>query len=160
MPRSFDEISTYRQPAQSWVDNLFSQIGNYIPQAGATFQKFLTPEGGQAFTNQAMQNYRQNILPEIFNAYGSEAGKNSSALNQALAGSAANLNTDLMSLLSQLQLQSAQGLGNLGLHSGQLGLQGSIRSFAPRQTSPLQQVLLGLINPASYFGGSLLSKLF
>ena len=110
-------------------------------QAAQGYQQFLPGGGGgQAITAQANKNFQQNTLPSIMNAFGS-GSKNSSALNQALASGAANLNTDLASQLSQLQLQAAQGMGNLAGQQAQLGQQDQF-ALSPKKP-PLWQQYLG-----------------
>lgn len=158
MPSGYKEISTFTPQGQSYINDLLGQISGFLPQAAQGFSQFLPGGGGgQPIVDQAMKNYQQRTIPSILNAFGSTSGRGSSALNQALAASASDLNTDLFSQLAQMQLQASQGLGSLGLGGGQLGLQGSQRTFMPKQPSFLQHLLLGLLQGGSSIGGGLLS---
>src|SRR5260221_8382949 len=91
------------------LNRILGMANPNMQQAGAGYAQFLPGGGGgQPIINAANQNFQQQTLPSILNAYGS-GNKGSSALNQALASGASNMNTDLAALLSQLQLQAAQG---------------------------------------------------
>jgi len=123
---------------------------------------------------EAIQNFQREILPQISTQLGSDS-KTSSALNQALAASAENLqrgiSADINSLSQNLVGQSQQGkLNNLqamlqasgqGLGSNQLAPQsigfGSAPSYLPsRGPSQTRQILGGFIKGAGNFiGGGL-----
>jgi len=91
-------------------------------EAAQGYRQFLPGGGGgEAIANAAQNRFKQQTIPDILNAYGSDA-KTSSALNQALAAGASNLNTDIASQLAQMQLVASQGIGNVGAQRGQLGL--------------------------------------
>lgn len=161
MPSGYKELPTFTPQGTSYINDLLSQISGFLPQAAQGFQQFLPGGGGgQPIIDQAMRQYQQQTIPSIMNAFGSNSGRGSSALNQALAASAANLNTDLASQLAQLQLTAAQGLGGLGLGGGQLGLEGSKRSFMQKSPNFLQSLLLGFLPGASRSAGSFLGGLF
>ncbi len=127
-------------------------------QAAAEGYKQFLPGGGggQAIANAAQQRYQQQTIPSIMNAYGSNA-KGSSALNQALASSAANLNTDLASQLAQMQLYASGGLGNLGQGQGSLGAQMPQFAFMQRQPPLWQQLIQSGLGTAGPVVGGLAS---
>jgi len=102
-------------------------------ESAAGYREFLPGGGGgQAIAQAAQNRFQQQTLPSILNAFGSGA-KTSSALNQALAAGAANLNTDLGAELARMQLGAAQGIGGLAGQQGALGL-----SRSGQQLSALQ----------------------
>lgn len=131
------------------LQSLFQQINagqNNTNQAAEGYAQFLPGGGGgDAIKAQAMKDYEQQTIPSILNAFGS-GSKGSSALNQALASSGANLNTNLASMLSQLQLQASQGIGNLGANQQQQGLQTPGFAYMQRQPPLWQQFLLAGTN--------------
>ena len=159
MPYGYKEVSSLTPQGSSYINDLLSQIQSFLPQAAAGYSQFLPGGGGgQPIIDQAMKNYQQRTIPSILNAFGSNSGRGSSGLNQALAGSASDLNTDLGSQLAQLQLSASQGLGQLGLGGGQLGLAGSQRTFMPKSPTFLQNLLLGLLQGGSGIAGGLFSN--
>ena len=96
------------------IQQLLQQALPNFQGAQQGFNQFLPGGGGgQAIANQAQSQFQQNTLPSIMNAYGSGA-RSSSALNQALATGASNLNTNIAAQLAQMQLGAAEGLGGLG----------------------------------------------
>lgn len=134
--------------------NLLQQSSPYTQQAAAGYQQFLPGGGGgDAIAKAAMQRYQQQTIPAILNAYGSD-NKGSSALNQALAASGANLNTDLAAMLSQAQLSAAQGLGSLGTNLGNLGISTPGFAYLQRQPPLWQQLLGTAINAGATLGGA------
>lgn len=110
--------------------------------------------GGQAISDQANKNFQQNTIPSILSAFGDNV-KGSSSLNNALAQGGANLNTDLASMLSQLQLQAAQGAGGLALNAGQQGLQPQF-AYQQKQQPLWQSLLLQGINSGGKVAGGAL----
>lgn len=138
------------------LNQMLGQASGNIGAASEGFKQFLPGGGGgQAITNQANQNFQQQTIPSILNALGG-GSKGSSALNQALAAGASNLNTDLAAMLSQLQLSAASGLGGLGLGQSGQGLGTSQFAYAPRQTPFWQQATLGAINAGGKAAGAFL----
>lgn len=141
---------------KSALFNLLQQSSPYTQQAAQGFQQFLPGGGGgDAIAKAAMQRYQQQTIPSILNAFGSD-NKGSSSLNQALAASAANLNTDLAAMLSQAQLSAAQGLGGLGTNLGQLGLGTPGFAYLQRQPPMWQQLLNPLISAGGQLGAAAL----
>ena len=139
----------------SLLKQILGQSPGYTQSAAEGYQQFLPGGGGgEAIKNQAYKDYEQRTIPSIMNAYGSN-NKGSSALNQALASSGADLNTNLASLLSQYQLNAAQGLGSLGTQGQQQGLSTPGFAYLKRQPPLWQQLLQGGIQA----GGSIVSGL-
>lgn len=136
-------------------------------QAVSATQQFLP--GGNGFApiqQQAMNNYQQNTVPTLLNSLGSNA-KSSSALNQALAASAGDLNTNLAAQQSQMQLGAAgqaAGLAQLpfqqGLQAANLGLGTSPFAYMQKQLPFWQQLLLGGTQAAGGIAGSALGRPF
>jgi hypothetical protein len=129
------------------VSDLLKQlIGLSTPNqqsAAEGFKQFLPGGGGgQAISNAAQNQFKQETLPSIMNAFGSGA-KSSSALNQALAAGASNLNTNIASQLAQMQLGASQGLGGLGTQQAGLGATTPQFAYLQRQPPFWQQALLG-----------------
>lgn len=115
------------------VNQLLQQALPNFQGAQQGYQQFLPGGvGGQPLINQANQNFQQQTLPSIMNAFGSGA-RSSSALNQALAAGAAGLNSNIAAQLAQLQLGASEGLGNLGSRQAALG---SLPLFAYLQKQP------------------------
>ena len=148
----YTKLSTGTSGQNRAIENFIKQAGPLFQQSAEGYKQYIPGgQGNQAIANQANQNFKQQTLPSILNAYGSGA-KSSSALNQALAGGAANLNTNLAAINSGAGLQAAQGLGNLGSSAGQLGSQ---NQFAYQQTQQpfWQSALLASLNGGSQIAG-------
>jgi hypothetical protein len=143
----YEKLPTLTPQQTTMLNQFLSQGGQNLQGAAAGYQQFLPGGGGgQAFQEQAKKNFEQSTIPSILNAFGSGT-KGSSALNQALASGAANLNTDLAAKLADMQLQAAGGLGNLGLGQAGLGSKDQF-AYAPKQTPFWQQLLLAGTNAA------------
>ena len=137
------------------INQLISQAAPNFQQAASGYQQFLPGGGGgEAISNAAHQRFQQQTVPGILNAFGSGA-KTSSALNQALAAGAANLNTDIASQLAQMQLGAAQGLGNLGAQQTGYGLSPTF-AYQQRALPFWQQLLLSGIQGGSQIGSAAL----
>lgn len=143
-------------PEQLALQNqLINQIPGYYQNAAAGYNQFLPGGGGgKAISDAAQRRFQQETLPSIFNAFGT-GSKTSSALNQALASGAANLNTDIASQLAQMQLQAAGGLGSLA--QGQQGAAfNPAFAYQQKQTPFWQQALLGGLGLAGQAGNAYL----
>lgn len=144
----------------SLLQQILSQAGGNTQAASEGFKQFLPGGGGgEAIKQQAYNDYQQRTIPSIMNAFGSNS-KGSSALNQALASSGADLNTNLASLLSQMQLSASQGLGHIGAMGQQQGLGTQGFSYLQRQPPLWQQLLSSGLQAGGqagrgYFGGGL-----
>lgn len=152
----YQQLPTVTPNQRTLLDQLISQSFPNLQQASTGFSQFLPGGGGgEAISNAAQQRFQQQTIPSILNSFGSGA-KSSSALNQALAAGASNLNSDIASMLAQMQLQAASGLGNLGLSQSQLGTSTPQFAYLQKQTPFWQQALLGGIGLGGQLGGSLL----
>lgn len=160
----YEKLPTVSRQQNAYINQLLGQSLPNMQQAAAGYQQFLPqgPEGqvggvgGEAFKNQAMQQFQQETVPSILNQYGA-GSKGSSALNQALAAGGANLNTNLASILAGTQLQAAQGLGGLGAQQGGLGTQQTF-GYQQQQQPFWQQALLAGIGGGSNIFGSYLGR--
>jgi hypothetical protein len=111
------------------------EAGSLAAESAEGYRQFLPGGGGgQAIAQAAQNRFQQQTLPSILNAFGSGA-KTSSALNQALAAGAANLNTDVAAELARMQLGAAQGMGSLSGQQGALGLGRSGQQLSALQAS-------------------------
>lgn len=147
---------TLLKPQMSFLNQLLSQTGGLGQMAAGGFQQFLPGGGGgEAIARQANQRFQQQTIPSILNAFGT-GNKGSSALNQALAAGGANLNTDLASMLSQLQLQAAGGLAGQAGQQGQLGLGTPGFAYLQRQPPLWAQLFGPAINAAATVGAAAL----
>lgn len=144
---------------KGFLDQLLGSAGGNINQAAQGFASFLPGGGGgKAITDQANKNFQQQTVPSILNAFGT-GSKGSSSLNQALAAGASNLNTDIASMLSQMQLQASQGLGNLGLGAGGLGAGTPQFAYLQKQPPAWQTLLQGSLGPlGAIIGGGLAGR--
>lgn len=135
------------------LQSVLGQAGPMAQQAAQGYQQFLPGGGGgQAIINQANNNFQQQTLPQILNAFGSNS-KGGSGLNQALAAGASNLNTDLGAILSKLQLDAAHGLGSLANGQSQIGLGTSPFAYLQRDRPFWEQATLAGINSAGKAAG-------
>lgn len=146
-------------PEQMGALQQILQMGSpFMRQAGEGYAQFLPGGGGgEAIKQQANQNFQQQTIPAIMSAYGSNS-KGSSALNQALASGGANLNTDLSAKLAQMQLQAAQGMGNLGQGAMQTGLGTEGFAYLQKQPPFIQQLILAAMAGGSELGKGALSN--
>ena len=130
--------------------------GQNQQQAAQGYQQFLPGGGGGQPIIQAAQNrFNQQTVPSIMNAFG--AGLNSksgSALNQALAAGASNLNTDLGSQLAGMQMQAAQGLGGMGQQQTGMATQTPQFAYQQKQLPFWQQLVLGGVGAGGQLGGA------
>ena len=136
----YTQKPVFTQDVNTFLKQLLQQSGQNTQQAAQGFQQFLPGGGGgEAIQKEALRNYQQQTIPSILNAFGSD-NKGSSSLNQALAGSAADLNSSLGSQLAQMQLSASQGLGSLGLNQQQTATQPR-NAYLQRQPPQWQQIL-------------------
>jgi hypothetical protein len=149
--------STVTDQQKSLLDQLLSAAAPNLQSAAQGFNQFLPGGGGgEAIANAAQQRFQQQTLPSIMNAFGSGA-KSSSALNQALAAGAANLNTDIAAQLANMQLQAAQGLGGIGAQQASIGNTPQF-AYMQRQQPFWQSALLGALGLGGQLGGSYLGS--
>ena len=113
------------------MDYLNQAIQGLGPEAQQAFQQFLQPYDQeqfqglfqQAFIDPAMQTFEQQTLPAIQQRFVDANAGSSSALNQALGQSAADLSTMMGGQMGQFyqgqQQNQLQALGQLGGMAGQ-----------------------------------------
>lgn len=153
----YDKINTLSQGQQGLLDQTISGTNPLIQQAAQGYQQFLPGgQGGQPIINDAMRRFQQQTIPQIKNAFGSDA-KGSSALNQTLAASGADLQSSLMAQLAQLQQGASGGLANLAQGQQQLGLGTSAFGVAPQQSPMWQQLLQTILPIAGQVGAAALT---
>lgn len=119
--------STVTSKQSKALDKMIAE-GEKLMKESADIYRGFGPGGqaAQSVTDEANRNFQQTTLPSILNSYGS-GNKGSSGLNQALASGAANLNSSIAAQMANMQLQGAQGLGNLG--SGQANTGAGTKQF-------------------------------
>ncbi len=148
----YKKKSTVTKEQKRFLDQMLSQAGKNQAAASQGFTQFLPGGGGgQPIINAANKNFQEQTVPSILNTFGT-GSKGSSALNQALAASASNLNTDLAAQLAQMQLSAASGLGGLGAQQGQLGSQDQF-AYLQRAKPFWQSALEAGIGAAGSIGG-------
>lgn len=153
----YKKIDTKTGAQSNLIDQLIQMVAPNFQAAAEGYKQFLPGGGGgEAIANAAQQRFQQQTVPSIMNSYG-RGSKGSSSLNQALAGGAANLNSDVASQLAQMQLQAAGGLGNLGAQQMGGGLTDKF-ALAPKQQGFGQSALLGLLGLGGQLGGAYLGR--
>jgi len=116
----YSKKKTLSPEQMTQLQKILQGAGENVDQSAEGYRQFLPGGGGgEAIKAQAMQDFQRKTLPAITGQFGSDS-KSSSALNQALAQGGADLNTSLASFLSQMQLNAAQGLGDLGTRRSQI----------------------------------------
>lgn len=138
------------------LQQLLQQVLPNMQASAEGYKQFLPGGGGgQAIANNAQQMFQQQTMPSILNAFGTNS-KSSSALNQALAAGASNLNSDIGAKLAQMQLTASQGLGGLSSQLGNLGIQTPNFAYLERQMPFWQSMLLGGTDAAAKIGAAYL----
>lgn len=164
----YDQVSTISPEQLTALKQMLQQGGQNAESAAAGYKEFLPGgSGNNAITAAANQNFQQVTQPGIINALGSNS-KSSSALNQALAGGAANLNTNLGAVMAQNQLQAAQGLGSLSQSQQGTALNREAVALQEAQKPLWQRILLGgakgagagaTLGPWGAIGGGILGSI-
>jgi len=145
----YQKLDALTPEVKTFLDKMLGQSQSNSDLSAEGYKQFLPGgQGANAITNQANQQFQQQTLPSIMNAYGSNS-KSSSSLNQALAAGAANLNTDIAAKLAEMQLQASQGLGNLSSNQAQLAAGKDRFAWTPRQMPFWQQYILAGAGAAS-----------
>lgn len=173
----YTQMGALNQDQQTILSQLLGGAGSNLGAGGNLTQNPLYQQavsatqqmlpGGNGFApiqQQAMNNYQQNTVPTLLNSLGSNA-KSSSALNQALAASAGDLNTNLSAQQSQMQLGAAgqaAGLAQMpfqqGLQAAQVGLGTAPFAYGQQQLPFWQQLLLGGTQAGGKVAGSYLGR--
>lgn len=149
------KIPTTTGSQQSLLDLFSNQAGSNTQDAASALREFLAGGADNAIAGAANKRFTQQTIPTILGQLG-QGAKSSSALNQTLGSSAADLNTDIASQMAQYRLQAAQSLGNLGLGQGGVGAGTQQFGYQQRPLPFWQQALLGGIGAGGAFGGSYL----
>lgn len=154
----YTQKATITPQQQTLLNQLLGNAQPQLQAAAEGFNQFLPGGGGgQAIADAAQRRFQQQTIPSIQNAFGVGA-KSSSALNQALAAGAANLNSDIAAQLAQMQLSAASGLGSLASNQAQLGTQTPQFAYMQRQQPFWQSALLAGLGAGGQLGGSFLSR--
>lgn len=163
-PDKFSRTRTMTRPQTNFLNQLYQGGGlesSPLYQQGSNYLSDLlsgSPENYANFEAPYMQNFQQNIIPQIaerFAGMGTGAGaSSSSALYNALAQAGRGLQTDLAGLRSGLQNQSAsQGLQYAQLPFSQrlagLSAQPYQTTYQPGQPGLFTNVLSGLLGGVS-----------
>lgn len=137
---------------------ILQQASPNLQQAAEGYKQFLPGGGGgKAIIDDAHRRFQQQTVPGILGSFG-QGSKSSSALNQALAAGASDLNSSLSSNLAQMQLNAAGGLGSLGSGQSSLGLGTSQFAYVPQQQPFWQQALLKALGAGGQVGGAFIGR--
>lgn len=154
MNSGYNQLPTFNPEQLSLLQSIMQQAPQFTQQAAQGYQQFLPGGGGgQPIIDAAMKNYQQRTIPSILNAFGTGA-RGSSSLNQALASSASDLNTNLGAQLANMQLQASEGLGRLGTTGQSQGLGAQPFRYIQAQPPIWQQLLGPLLNLGSSLGSA------
>lgn len=126
-PQQNQALNSILNQAQSGTNYIADYLKNIIEKGPAS-----------DFTQQALNTYRQQVVPQILSNLG--GGMSSSALNQALAAGSQDLATNLSANSTMSALQMLQNLTQHGSALG-LGTKALSQTIAPSRTA---QVLGGL----------------
>ena len=154
----YEKLDTLPPQIMTLLNQFAQQSGANFQGAAEGYKQFLPGGGGgEAIANQAQQRFQQQTIPSILNSFG-QGSKSSSALNQALAAGGANLNTDIASMLAQLQLGASQGLGNIGTAQSQQATQTPQFAYQQKQQPLWESALLAAIGGAGQLGKAAIGK--
>lgn len=143
---------TLTPDVKSFIQQITQMAGSNQQAAAEGYKQFLPGgTGAEAITKQAQQRFQQDTIPSILNSFG-QGSKSSSALNQALAAGGANLNTDIASMLAQMQLSASQGLGNIGTQQGQTAANTPQFAYLQKQEPFWKSALLATLQSAGETG--------
>ena len=175
MPAGYQKLSTMSRGQSGLLKQLLGSLQGQssniqqspLFQQGSSFLQSLlsgSPEATAAFEAPFMRQFNEQIIPQLaerFSGMGAGA-QSSSAFQQALGQSGADLSERLASLKGNLGLQGAgqalgyaqQPISNLqGL--SQLGLGTSTKAFVPKQKPFWQSMLTSLAGGAGQAASSL-----
>ncbi len=150
---NYNKLPTMTSEQQAFINSLIGPAQGNQAAASEAYKQFLPGgTGNNAITTQANQNFQQTTLPSILNSFGSNA-KGSSSLNQALAGGAAQLNTNIAADMSRNALTAAQGIGNLGTAQSAGALTNQF-DYQQKEKPLWQQALLAAIGAGGQIYGA------
>ncbi len=167
------QVPNYSPEQMSALKNYYQNPldSNPLYQQGSNFlQNLYGGQGDQAFEAPYMQNFQQNIVPQLANQFAGQGtgagGLNSSEFQNSLAQAGKNLQVDLAGLRSQRQLQGLPLLMQQAQAPGQYALQGlnyQPFSYGQQQGQPsgFQNAFSGLAGGfAQGYGSNLANSLF
>ena len=114
-PDKLKKIPTGTKQQEGLHNNILSQAmgmsqGGGYDLANQYYNNFLGPNQGQAFdqfSQPYMQQFEEQMLPQIAERFAGMGALSSSGFGQALGGAASGLQSQLAQLFSQLQSQAA-----------------------------------------------------
>lgn len=124
------KIETGTPQQNAFHGNILSQLQQMMQQGGGYnqaqnyWQNMLQPgqEGFDQFSQPYMQQFEEQVLPQIAERFAGAGALSSSGFGQALGGAASGMQGQLAQLFSQLQQQAAQGLSGQFNQLSQQGL--------------------------------------
>lgn len=176
MPAGYQQLSTMSKGQSGLLKQLLGSLQGQstniqqspLFQQGSSFLQSLlsgSPEATAAFEAPYMRQFNEQIIPQLAERFsGAGAGaQSSSAFQQALGQSGADLSERLAALKGNLGMQAAgqglqyaqQPISNLQGFS-QLALGTSTKAFAPKQLPFWQQLLLSGSQGGSQAVGSMM----
>lgn len=114
------KLSTMNPQQEHLLSSLLSQLtgmqgqGGSYNQAQKYYQNLLEPgsEGFENFSSPYLQQFKEQILPQIAERFAGASALSSSGFGQALGGASAGLQSQLAQLFSSLQSQAAGSVTN------------------------------------------------
>lgn len=160
----YQQLPTMTPQQQTLLSRILDISGNNLAPGDSLYnlsqdklKSFLTGEGFEPIKQAANQNFQQSTLPSILNAFGADA-KSSSALNQALAAGASNLNTNLGSQLAQMQLGAAGQANQQALQPATMGLNAQPFAYQQKGNPFWQDLLLAGVGAGGQIGSAALKR--
>lgn len=159
-PDKLKKIPTGTKEQQGLLNNILAQAmgmsqGGGYDLAQQYFNNFLGPNQQQAFdqfSQPYMQQFEEQMLPQIAERFAGMGALSSSGFGQALGGAASGLQSQLAQLFSQLQSQAAGQQYNQYNQLAQQGL--GYQPFAYQQKQGSGGFLAPMLGAAaSAFGG-------
>lgn len=162
-PEKLKKIPTGSQEQQNLHSNILSQAlglsqgGGGYDLAQQYFNNFLGPNQEEAynqFSSPYLQQFQEQLLPQIAERFAGAGALSSSGFGQALGGAASGLQAQLAQLFSQLQSQAAGQQYNQFNQLSQQGL--NYQPFAYNQKQGSSGMLAPLLGGlATAVGGPL-----
>jgi hypothetical protein len=155
------KVPTGTQQQQQFGGNDLIQMLQQMMQPGSGFnqanqydQSLLSGQGYDQFSSPYLQQFQEQVLPQIAERFAGQGALSSSGFGQTLGGAASGLQSQLAQLFSQLQGQAAGRQQNQFQNLSQVGLnyqpfayhekQGTTGFVAPYLTATAQGAAQGL----------------
>jgi hypothetical protein len=130
-----NEILSKIASGQDYLSDMLQKQNAPGGQPDQNYQRFYEP-----IRQESQRQFQQNVLPDVMHQFGrSDSSKGGSALNQALASAATNLQSNLNAQLAQygqqqqqLQYNAAQNLTQAGMPQAQLSLAREKNLYIPK----------------------------